>query len=578
MSERGVSGCPDCSFADIGHNPPAFRAGQAGGDTEVGEVCVSVLVEQDVCGLDVPVDDTLAVGIGECARDLRHHASGRLEVPWASVERLPQRPSSQPAHHEIRTIRVSPVVVEGNEVRMLELRDLLRLRLEPADERWLVDELRTDGLDCHLTPNRGLVGAVDDAEVAPADLLTELVPAHRATGRTGQDGRRQAVDSQRRIVGREAVDEELEDMLRASDALEPELAQRLRLPATARRRECRVRLRREQHLAPVRGREHPAGPIEHRAEVVRATRLHLADVDRHPHAQRLQLALVDGSEFALDLACGGDRSTRIREDEIDAVAHTLHEPPAGRFGGARHDPVMLRDRRAHGFRFQRPEDGRGLDVGEQEGERLNLRLHLERGVLVEDPPLELLQLRRGLEAELLRQIRACLLVRAECFRLTARAVEREHVLRPEALVGGELLAQHVQLRDQLRVVPERELRLDPCLDSTEAQLLQAPRLELQREAARHVGVRMAPPERERSAEQLRCLDGIGLHECGRMLDRPLELDRVHLHGIGCEPITAVVANDDVADRGPQVRDVRLQRRARAGRRLVAPDAVDQRVH
>ena len=222
---------------------------------------------------------------------------------------------------------------------------------------------------------------------------------------------------------------------------------------------------------------------------------------------------------------------------------------------------------------------RVLDVGEQEGERLHLRLRLERErrVLVEDPPLELLQLRRGLEAELLSQVRARLLVRTERFRLTAGAIEREHVLRAEALVCRELLAQHLELRDQLRVAPERELRLDPRLDSAEAQLLQAPRLELQREAAGHVGVRVAAPERERSAEQLRRLGGVGLDERGRMLDRPLELDRVDVLWIGCEPIAAVVADDDVADRGPEVRDVRLQRRARPGRRLVAPDAVDQRV-
>src|SRR5262249_62131419 len=48
--------------------------------------------------------------------------------------------------------------------------------------------------------------------------------------------------------------------------------------------------------------------------------------------------------------------------------------------------------------------------------------------------------------------------------------------------------------------------------------------------------------------------------------------------IGREPIAAVVADDDVADRRPKVRDVRLQRRARPGGRLVAPDTVDQGVH
>ena len=94
--------------------------------------------------------------------------------------------------------------------------------------------------------------------------------------------------------------------------------------------------------------------------------------------------------------------------------------------------------------------------------------------------LELLQLRRGLEAELLRQVRARLLVRAKSFRLTTPAVQREHVLPTEALVDGKLLAQHLELCDQLGVASEHELRLDPQLDGAEAQLLESPRLELER--------------------------------------------------------------------------------------------------
>jgi hypothetical protein len=98
------------------------------------------------------------------------------------------------------------------------------------------------------------------------------------------------------------------------------------------------------------------------------------------------------------------RSIRVGEDEVDAIADTLHEPSSGCLSGAQHDPVVLRDGGAHSVRVQLPEDGRALDVGAQEGKRLDLRLglELEREVLVEDPPLELLQLRRGLQAELLR--------------------------------------------------------------------------------------------------------------------------------------------------------------------------------
>src|SRR5262249_5381438 len=84
---------------------------------------------------------------------------------------------------------------------------------------------------------------------------------------------------------------------------------------------------------------------------------------------------------------------------------------------------------------------------------------------------------------------------------TAGVVEREHVLGAETLVDRELLAQHLQLCDQQGVAPKRELRLDPRLDGTEAQFFETPRLENQRKAAGHVGVRVAAPERERRAER-----------------------------------------------------------------------------
>ena len=73
-------------------------------------------------------------------------------------------------------------------------------------------------------------------------------------------------------------------MLRAADALEPELAESLCLPAASRRRQRGVRVGGEQHLPSVRSGEHPTGAVHHRAEVVPAARLDLSDVDRHAHA------------------------------------------------------------------------------------------------------------------------------------------------------------------------------------------------------------------------------------------------------------------------------------------------------
>ena len=149
------------------------------------------------------------------------------------------------------------------------------------------------------------------------------------------------------------------------------------------------------------------------------------------------------------------------------------------------------------------------------------------------------------------------------------------MLPAKALVDRELLAQHVQLCDKLGMSPEHQFRLDPQLDGAEAQLLEAACLELERERAGHVGIRVAAPQRECRPELLCGLGGSGLHQSARLLDRPLELRRIDVLRLGDESIAAVVADDHVAHRGPEVRDVRLQRRARACGRLIAPNAVDQ---
>ena len=100
------------------------------------------------------------------------------------------------------------------------------------------------------------------------------------------------------------------------------------------------------------------------------------------------------------------------------------------------------------------------------------------------------------------------------------------MLSAVALVDGKLLAQHLELGDQLRIASEHQLRLDPELDGAEPQLLEASRFELERERPErlHTG---AAPERERRARS-RCAPR---RESGStsLLVRstvPLELERI----------------------------------------------------
>src|SRR6185312_12614601 len=109
------------------------------------EVAVPLLVEKDVGRFEVAVDDALPVGVSERSPDLGEQARGWLEVP----------PSA------------------------LELRHELSLGFEATDEPRLVDQFGPDDLDGDFPPDRRLVGAVYDAEVAAAGLLAQLVAADR---------------------------------------------------------------------------------------------------------------------------------------------------------------------------------------------------------------------------------------------------------------------------------------------------------------------------------------------------------------------------------------------------------------
>ena len=153
------------------------------GNHEIREVAVPLLVEKDVGGFEITMDDPLAVGAASalptCSSS--REAGSRFHGPRSSACR--ERAAPQPAHDEVGTLGVAPVVVQRDRVWMLELRYQLGLGLEAADERRVVDQLGTDDLDRDLPPDRRLVRAIDDAEVTAADLLAQLVAANRAAER-----------------------------------------------------------------------------------------------------------------------------------------------------------------------------------------------------------------------------------------------------------------------------------------------------------------------------------------------------------------------------------------------------------
>ena len=117
--------------------------------------------------------------------------------------------------------------------------------------------------------------------------------------------------------------------------------------------------------------------------------------------------------------------------------------------------------------------------------------------MAEDLRLEPLELRAGLDSELVDEAGACILVDLQGLRLPARTIQREHELPPERLAQRVVADERLELADHVAVAAELEVGVDPLLAGDEPQLLEASDLRLREVVERELGERRAAPELER---------------------------------------------------------------------------------
>ena len=194
----------------------------------------------------------------------------------------------------------------------------------------------------------------------------------------------------------------------------------------------------------------------------------------------------------------------------------------------------------------------------------------------QDLRLEPLELRAGLDAELLDEPCARVLIRVERLRLPARAVERQHELAAERLAERVLANERLELAHDVTVPAELEIRLDPLLVRDESQLLEPADLGL-REVAR---TRTRPAQEPRQSDE-RLLEQrtplLGARP-SRVPSRTLEPTRVDLLGRDAQHVAGRARLEHVgAELPPEPRDRVLKRGRRRLRRLFAPDEVDEPV-
>ncbi len=155
------------------------------GDAEVQDLGVPFLVDHDVAGLEVAVDDARVVGLVQAAADLLGDGYGRgyVEPPRAPDEAL-QVLSGHVLHGDIVEALVLAEMVHLADVAVGDLVDELDFVDETVECPLVLGDVGADELDGHLFAGLRVDGPVDAPHASPAQLFDDLIAA--AEDRTGR--------------------------------------------------------------------------------------------------------------------------------------------------------------------------------------------------------------------------------------------------------------------------------------------------------------------------------------------------------------------------------------------------------
>ena len=174
LLRRGVPGGADHPTAAV--QLTAGDPGEGLSQPEVGDAEASVLSEQEVGRLDVPMDDALSVGVVQGPAGLEgDHQHLRRTEGAARREDAPEAAATQVLGHQVG-LSVDPPVVDGHHVGIGQRRHEAGLGPEPLHERLVADQRGMQHLDRHLPTQREVVGQVDGARTAGSDGVAQAIP------------------------------------------------------------------------------------------------------------------------------------------------------------------------------------------------------------------------------------------------------------------------------------------------------------------------------------------------------------------------------------------------------------------
>jgi hypothetical protein len=125
------------------------------------------------------MDHAVAMRGGQRPGYLLDDAADSVELQRPPGQDLRQAAAAQEPHHQVRTVRPPPPVVDRDDVRVLQARHPLGLGLEPADELRVIGQHRPDRLDRHLPAHLGLHRTIHHPQGALANLFQQPIAPQR---------------------------------------------------------------------------------------------------------------------------------------------------------------------------------------------------------------------------------------------------------------------------------------------------------------------------------------------------------------------------------------------------------------
>ena len=165
------------------------------GQAEIGKVRVlapSLLVEQNVRGLHIPVHEPRCVGRVEsiCNLDCDCNRACRLERALAAQKLLQVRAIDVTHRDEQPSIRLSRLI-DRDDVRVIEARRKARLAQHPISETDVFGEIPKKELQRHRPLQASITSAIDLAHPSTAEHVLDHIASDHLTGSDlGVDGQR----------------------------------------------------------------------------------------------------------------------------------------------------------------------------------------------------------------------------------------------------------------------------------------------------------------------------------------------------------------------------------------------------